>query len=98
MTGASGVIVCEGPEDGLTLAQELDGDPVLVACGTSLMPRLDLPLSVRNVVLAGDNNPAGRAAVAEATGVFVDRGLTVTPIYPKPGFKDWNDELRGVRS
>lgn len=98
MSGASGVIVCEGPEDGLTLAQELDGDPVLVACGTSLMPRLELPPSIRQVVLAGDNNAAGRAAVSDATGVFVERGLTVTPIYPKSGFKDWNDELRGVRS
>ncbi|MFS0737538.1 CHC2 zinc finger domain-containing protein [Sphingomonas sp. 1P06PA] len=91
-------IICEGPEDGLTLAQELPGETVLVACGTALMPRIDLVPSITGVVLAGDNNAAGRVAVDEATASFIERGLSVRPIWPDPAFKDWNDQLRGVRA
>ncbi len=94
--GVAEVVVCEGPEDGLTLAQGLSGAPVYVACGTDLMPRLALPDAVKSVVLAGDNNDAGRAAVLAATTAFESRGLTVRAMYPAPSFKDWNDELRGI--
>jgi DNA primase len=90
------VIVCEGPEDGLSLAQEMPGRAVLVACGTALMPQLALIPTVRNVVLAGDNNAAGRAAVETTRAAFIDRGLAVRTMYPKPDFKDWNDQLRGI--
>ena len=90
------VVVCEGPEDGLTLAQGLSGAAVYVACGTDLMPRLSLPAAIRSVVLAGDNNDAGRIAVAAATHAFESRGLEVRAMYPAPAFKDWNDELRGI--
>jgi DNA primase len=93
----SDVTICEGPEDGLTLAQCLPGSTVWVACGTALMPRLSLPETVRGVVLAGDNNPAGLAAVEQAGVIFAERGLVVRTMFPAPEFKDWNDELRGIR-
>ena len=92
------IIICEGPEDGLTLGQEFPGMAVWVACGTALMSRVQLPPSVRRIVLAGDNNAAGRAAVEEATGVYVGLGVSVRPMFPKHGFKDWNDQLRGIRA
>jgi DNA primase len=92
------IIVTEGPEDGLTLAQELPGKAVWVACGTALMPRLDLPPEIRTVTLAGDNNEAGRKAVEESRAAYLDRGLTVRMMYPDEGFKDWNDQLRGIRA
>ncbi|WP_426262990.1 CHC2 zinc finger domain-containing protein [Sphingomonas sp. PWP1-2] len=90
------VVVCEGPENGLTLAQGLPDALVYVACGADLMPRLSLPTAVRSVVLAGDSDEPGRIAVAAATHAFESRGLSVRAMYPAPAFADWNDELRGI--
>ncbi|MDB5583380.1 MAG: primase [Bradyrhizobium sp.] len=97
-SGSPEIIVCEGPEDGLTLAQGLPDADVYVACGTNLMPRVTFPAETRAIVLAGDNNPAGRGAVEAATLAFEGLGLTVRAMYPDAAFKDWNDELRGVRA
>ena len=82
----------------MTLAQGLPGSLVYVACGTALLPRLLFPPYVRSIVLAGDNNEAGRTAVTAAVLAFESRGLSVRAMYPAEGFKDWNDELRGIRS
>jgi DNA primase len=90
------VVLCEGPEDGLTLAQGLPMAQVYVACGTALMPRVELPASVRSVVVAGDNNDAGRVAVAATIEALEQRAIGVRAMYPNPAFKDWNDELRGI--
>ncbi|WP_010162583.1 CHC2 zinc finger domain-containing protein [Sphingomonas sp. PAMC 26617] len=90
--------LCEGPEDGLTLAQALPGSAVYVACGTALMPRLCLPETVKRITLACDNNPAGREAVGKCVVEFELRGLEVLQMFPVEWAKDWNDELRGIRS
>jgi len=90
------VVVCEGPENGLTLAQGLPGARVYVACGADLMPRLSLPVGVKSVVLAGDADEPGRLAVAAATQAFESQGLTVRAMYPAAQYADWNDELRGI--
>lgn len=92
------VIFCEGPEDGLTLLQNLPGKSVWVSCGTAAMQRMKFPPAVRSLILAGDNNAAGRKAVIAARIVHSARGLSVDEVYPDPPFKDWNDQLRGVRS
>lgn len=92
------VVVTEGPEDGLSLRQMLPGRSVWVACGTGLMPFIAFPPEVESVVIAGQNNAAGRMAVDTATAAYVGRGLTVKSIYPEPAFDDWNDELRGVHA
>ncbi|KAB7645549.1 CHC2 zinc finger domain-containing protein [Polymorphobacter fuscus] len=91
------VIVCEGPEDGLTLSQCLPAVPVWVAMGTSVMPLLELPDSVRVVTLAGDNNAPGRAAVDAAAAAFTGKGLEVRTMFPDAAFADFNDELRNIR-
>jgi DNA primase len=94
--GASGcLIVCEGPEDGLSLAGML-GLPVWVAAGASFLPSLHFPPNVREVVIGADNDPAGRAAAEAAARAYAARGLTVRIIRPLDGFKDFNDELRGA--
>lgn len=95
---ADRIVFCEGPEDGLTLAQSLPGQSVWVACGTAMMPRMKFPRSVRSLILAGDNNQAGRAAVAKARIVHAASGLSVEEVYPDAPFKDWNDQHMGVRS
>lgn len=90
------VIVCEGPEDGLSIAQVTPGRTVWVSCGTASLPKIKFPPEVRTVVLAGDNNAAGRAAVAQAHTVYADQGRAVEEVFPDAPFKDWNDQLRGV--
>ncbi|WP_428331952.1 CHC2 zinc finger domain-containing protein [Novosphingobium sp.] len=94
---AESIICCEGPEDGLTLAQLLPGKTVWVTCGTEGLSRLKFPNIVKTVILAGDNGEAGRAAVARAHTVYSEQGLAVQEVFPDPQFKDWNDQLRGVR-
>jgi len=92
----SHIIIVEGPEDGLTVAQDVPACSVWVACGTSMMPQMALPDIVTTVTIAGDNNPPGRAAV-EATGaLLLAKGIDVRTMFPSPGYADFNDELRGV--
>ncbi len=95
--GISGeVVMCEGPEDGLSLAQELPACTVWVALGTAMMPEIQLPPSLQAITIAGQNDAPGRAAVEAARSRFVEQGIAVRLIYPDPRFKDWNDELRGI--
>lgn len=91
------VVICEGPEDGLTLAQEL-ALPIMVACGTSLMPRIALPETIVSAIVAGDNNAPGRAAVTATEQALNAKGIPTRAIFPEAAFKDWNDQLRDVRS
>ena len=62
------------------------------------MPRMKFPREVRSLILAGDNNEAGRKAVVAARITHSSNGLLVEEVYPDPPFKDWNDQLMGVRS
>lgn len=93
----SEVIITEGPEDALSLAQELPGRRVWAALGTAMMPALAFPDDVDSIVIAGQNDAAGRAAVDAAGEALLERGFAVRTTYPRPEFKDWNDQLRGVR-
>ncbi|WP_162928339.1 CHC2 zinc finger domain-containing protein [Sphingopyxis terrae] len=95
---AEQIVYCEGPEDGLTLAQLLPHMSVWVSCGTAVMPRMIFPRAVQSLILAGDNNIAGRKAVVAARIVHSSQGLKVEEVFPDPPFKDWNDQLMGVRS
>lgn len=90
------VIIAEGPEDGLSLMQELPGSSVWVALGTALMPEIEMPPEVRSVVIAGQNDVPGRAAVTRAAEALMLRGLSVKTMFPSPEYRDWNDELRGI--
>lgn len=95
---ASGsVTVCEGPEDGLSLLETMGG-PVWVAAGATFMPTMQFPPEIRSIIIGADNDEAGALAADKAAKAFVKRGLAVRIIRPLTGFKDWNDELRGVRS
>lgn len=91
------IIAAEGPEDGLSISQELPERSVWVPCGTGLWPFLQFPPVVRAVVLAGQNDDPGRHAVATATAALLDKGLQAGKMWPDPAFADWNDMLRGRR-
>lgn len=92
------VVITEGPEDGLSLAQEMPDQRIWVALGTAMMPEIAYPPELRSIVIAGQNDSAGRAAVAKAEASLRSRGFEVRLMWPAAGFKDWNDQLRGIRS
>lgn len=92
------VVICEGPEDGLSLAQEMPGRTVWVALGTAMMPEVQYGPAVTSVVIASQNDKPGRAAAEAARVPLIERGKAVRIIYPATGFKDWNDALRGIRA
>lgn len=94
---AETMILCEGPEDGLTLAMRYPDLPVWVALGTGGLPYVVLPEIVRDVILAGDNNAPGRAAVTRARAAYAAQYRCTTPYFPPDVFEDFNDELRDVR-
>jgi DNA primase len=93
---ATEMIVCEGPEDGLTLHQMLPSTPVWVALGSGNIPFMDLPPEVRRVLVAGDNNAAGRQAAQDACEAFRSQGRQATPIFPDAAYEDFNDQLRDI--
>lgn len=67
------------------------------SCWTSLgSRRLDLvnvPDSVTDLTLAGDNDAPGRLAVRKAIRRYVSATRIVRVAYPPPGFKDWAEVL-----
>lgn len=92
---AAELVVVEGIEDGLTLMQEM-GRAVWVAAGASMLPKMQFPAGVRNIAIGGDGDDAGRKAAETAADAFAARGLSVRKFFPLEGFKDWNDQLRGI--
>ncbi len=92
---SASIIVCEGLEDGLTLAQGL-GRSVWVAAGTSMMPAMIFPPVVRSVVIGADGNAPGEAAAQKAAEAYTKAGLVVRIMRPTPPFVDFNAELMGV--
>jgi DNA primase len=97
LDGSGLLTVCEGPEDGLSLLEML-GVAVWVAAGATFLPHMQFPREVRSVIIGADNDPAGEASARDAARTFALRGLAVRIIRPQPGFKDFNDELRGLRA
>ena len=89
---APSLVVTEGLEDGLTLAQAL-GRSVWVSAGTTMLPRMSLPDVARAVVIGADADAAGEAAANKAAGVFAATGRQVRIMRPASGFKDFNAEL-----
>lgn len=94
---SASILVCEGLEDGLTLAQGL-GRTVWVSAGTSMMPAMIFPAAVRAVVIGADGNAPGEAAAQKAAEAYAAAGLSVRIMRPTPPFVDFNAELMGVQS
>lgn len=94
---AASILVTEGLEDGLTLAQAL-GRSVWVAAGTSMLPQMVLPDVVRAVVIGADGDEGGKVAAAKAAEAFTASGRAVRVMPPKPPYKDFNAELMGSRA
>ncbi len=91
------IILPEAPEDGASIMQEGPGFPVWIPFGTSMMPQVLFPPIVKRVIIARQNNTAGRVASNKAAIALVNRGLEVGYAAPAEEFDDWNDQLRARR-
>lgn len=85
------LIVCEGPEDGLSLLQVLRR-PVWVAAGAGMLPAMRFPSSISRVAIGGDGDEAGRLAARKAADAFNLRGVESRVFFPACA-KDFNQEL-----
>ena len=88
------LLVAEGIETALSAAA-LFGLPAVATLGAAHTRKLIVPESVREVVIAADNDETGCAAAeALATRLRKD-GRTVRVETPPPAFKDFNDVATG---
>lgn len=95
----SRIVVCEGIEDGLSIAIGLPEERVVVAVSLSNMTALMLPPQFTEVVIAADNdgdNPAAQRNLQRAIDRFIGEGRRVK-LARSPIGKDFNDCLRADR-
>jgi phage/plasmid primase-like uncharacterized protein len=74
---AATVVVTEGIETALAVAQSVSEMTVWASLSTSGMRKLILPDAVREVVIAADGDPPGEAAAQAAAARFINRGKIV---------------------
>jgi len=93
---AAELVLCEGLEDGLSLAQELPSASVWAAPGAGMLSAMCLPPIVSRVIIAADNDASGELAAMRAAERFASEGRHVRIMRPDLAYKDWNDQLRGI--
>lgn len=85
------IMLTQGVEDGLALTRMFPGATVWSALGDGNLAHVALPRHVRCVILCGDADDAGRAAVRRARQAFEALGIVVKTLFPRAG-KDFNEE------
>lgn len=93
---AQKIVIAEGLETALSVMQETSL-PVWAGLSTSGMTGLvlpDLPLA-QEIIIAGDNDPAGRKAAIHAAENWTKEGREVRLAFP-PLDQDFNDMLKGA--
>lgn len=86
--------LCEGLEDGLSIAQSTDEWPVWVTGGTSNLRSVQVPESVQEVMICADNDSAGTQATRDLSTRLLREGTQVRIATPPDGVKDFNELLR----
>jgi hypothetical protein len=92
--------VSEGIEDALTIAMAWPDARVLAAATLGNIGAMQLPTAVSELVIVGQHDKPGSAADAsleKQIALHQEAGRKVRCIWPDPLFKDFNDQLRGVR-
>lgn len=88
------LIICEGLEDALSLRLAFPSTTVWAAAGSKLMPHLPIPDQCTKLIVAQDNDEAGRAAAKATAKAFRRPDREILSMSPAAGFKDFNDELK----
>ncbi len=86
--------IAEGPENALSLIQT-GALFVVSAISSGNMGNLIIPQGVEMVVLAGDNDQAGKLATKKAIYNYVKQGHVCKAMYPLAGY-DWNSRLMAL--
>jgi hypothetical protein len=86
------LVLCEGVETGLSIRQACPELPVWCALSASNLPRVDLPVIVREVLIAADADEGGEKAARAAADKFLRERRHVWIARPEQGF-DFNDYL-----
>lgn len=86
------IILAESVEDGLSLAQALPDQTVWAVAGATKIPKVILPPGCATVIIAPDNDPAGRKAIEEGRAKFHAQGKAVAEMVPSEPFRDWNEQ------
>lgn len=93
------IILCEGIEDGLTIALCQPDKRVHAAISVGNFQNVRLPQAVKHVVLAVDNDPADSSAakaVQAAVDVLSGQGRDVSIARPPEGYKDFNEMYQAL--
>jgi putative DNA primase/helicase len=85
--------VCEGIETGLSILQ-MTGIPTWVCLSTGGMVSLEIPKTIRTLLICGDNDPAGITASLALKARAIEEGYAVKYITPKEAGFDFNDVLQ----
>ena len=91
--------MCEGIEDGLSIAVAMPEARVLVAVSVANMAHVALPDAITEIVLCADNDPANsKAALAldRAVSAHLGAGRQVRVARPPSGAKDFNQMMTEV--
>lgn len=97
LTAAETVCFAEGIENALSIALAVPEWRAASAVSLGNLTAIALPPTIRDVVIAADNDgPESRAVVAlqKALRHLVQTGVNVRVARPDPAFKDWNDQVR----
>jgi archaellum biogenesis ATPase FlaH len=90
--GGDTIVVTEGVEDGMCAV--MAGFPAVAKLNAETLERLKLPSPIKRVVLAGDNDKAGRDGVNRAAKSYHARGYAVAIVKLPEGVKDLNEMLK----
>ena len=88
--------ISEGIETGLA-AMEMHNVPVWASLGAGRLAKVEIPDSVREVIIFADNDDAGRKAAQDAQEKWRLRNRKVRILNPSSAFNDWNDALMSRR-
>ncbi len=90
------IFVCEGLEDGLSLARMAPPGVdhfVWVTAGAGMMRNIKLPDTCTSITIGIDNDEAGQKAALALDKRLTAEGILVDVIAPNAHFKDFNEEL-----
>ena len=85
--------ITEGVEDGLSVLESNPGFAVWACLGTAGLRNVEIPKTVKEVIIAADNDSAGLKAAYAKKDKLLALGHSVSICIPK-GCKDFNDLLR----